>query len=153
MRTTRKTLQFFRACSGLLFFHKMKRIINHPLLLELLYLRIKPKTQSQQGKKWYPIWGSRASKTIPYQAMHTYLPYIRDYLLPPKTSRVMWQANMDPDLDDKCQVIHEFSIVKCCFCYLKFLNSNIWNDSHRFLVTCHRKFHVFGKSDPRWSRD
>ena len=37
---------------------------------------------------------------------------------PPKTSRVMWQANMHPDLDDKCQVIHKFSIVKCCFCYL-----------------------------------
>ena len=35
---------------------------------------------------------------------------------PPKTSRVTWQANMD--LDDECQVIHEFSVVKCCFCYL-----------------------------------
>ena len=29
----------------------MERIINHPLLLELPYLRIKPKTQSQQDKK------------------------------------------------------------------------------------------------------
>ena len=91
------------------FFHKMERVINHPLLLGLPYLSIKPKTQSP----------SRSSKTIPYQAMHTYLPYIRDYLPPPaKTSRVTWQANMDPDLDDECQVIHEFSVVKCCFCYL-----------------------------------
>ena len=39
------------------------------------------------------------------------------YLLPLKTSRVTWQANMDPDLDDECQVVHEFSVVKCCFCY------------------------------------
>ena len=70
------------------FFHKMERVINHPLLLGLPYLSIKPKTQSP----------SRSSKTIPYQAMHTYLPYIRDYLPPPlKTSRVTWQANMDPD--------------------------------------------------------
>ena len=46
---------------------------------------------------------------------HTYLPYVRDYLLPPKAT---WQANTDPDLDDKCQVIHEFSVVKCCLCYL-----------------------------------
>ena len=29
---------------------------------------------------------------------------------------VAWQANMD--WDDECQVIHEFSVVKCCFCYL-----------------------------------
>ena len=65
---------------------KIERIINHPLLLELSYLRIKPKTQSQQGKKWCPIQGSRSSKTILYQAMHTYLPYISDYptLLSPR---------------------------------------------------------------------
>ena len=34
------------------------------------------------------------------------------------------------DLDDECRVIHEFSVVKCCFCYLSILNSNIWNDSY-----------------------
>ena len=51
LRTARKTLQFFRECSGLFLFHKMERIIDHPLLLQLPYLRIKPKTQSQQGKK------------------------------------------------------------------------------------------------------
>ena len=46
----RKTLQFFRACSGLLFFPKNgKDGINHPLLPELPYLRTKPKTQVQQG--------------------------------------------------------------------------------------------------------
>ena len=92
--------------------------INHPLLLELPYLRIKPKTQGQQRKKWYPIKGSRSSKTIPYQAVLTYLahPYMGLSPPPPKTSRVTWQANMD--LDDECQVIHEFSVVKCCFCYL-----------------------------------
>ena len=50
--TTRKTLQFFRACSGLFFPQNGKdNKPNHPLLLELPYLRIKPKTQSQQGKK------------------------------------------------------------------------------------------------------
>ena len=50
-RTTRKTLQFFRACLGLLFSTKWKGYNkpNHPLLLKLLYL--KTKTQSQQGKK------------------------------------------------------------------------------------------------------
>ena len=56
--TTRKTLQFFRACSGFFFFS--------------------PNT--------------------------------------PKTSRVTWQANMDRN--DECRVIHEFSVVKCCFCYI-----------------------------------
>ena len=56
--------------------------------------------------------------TLSGDAYRTYLPYVRDYLLPRKTSRVTWQANMDPDFDDECQVIHEFSVVKCCFCYL-----------------------------------
>ena len=44
--TTRKTLQFFRACSGLLFFFPQNEKDNkssHPLLLELRYLKIKPK--------------------------------------------------------------------------------------------------------------
>ena len=104
--------------------------INHPLLLELPYLRIKPKTQGQQRKKWYPIKGSRSSKTIPYQAVLTYLahPYMGLSPPPPKTSRVTWQANMD--LDDECQVIHEFSVVKCCFCYLNILEFK--HDSYLF---------------------
>ena len=49
-------------------------------------------------------------------------------LPPPKTSRVTWQANMD--LDDECQVIHEFSVVKCCFCYLNILEFK--HDSYLF---------------------
>ena len=49
--TTPKTLQFFRACSGLFPQNAKDNKPNHPLLLELPYLRIKPKTQSLQGKK------------------------------------------------------------------------------------------------------
>ena len=50
--TTRKTLQCFRACLGLFFFPQNAKDNkpNHPLLLELPYLRVKPKIQSQQGK-------------------------------------------------------------------------------------------------------
>jgi len=53
LRTTRKTLQFYRACSGFFFFPRNGRDNkpSHPLLLELPYLRIKPMTQSQQAKK------------------------------------------------------------------------------------------------------
>ena len=60
--------------------------------------------------------GSRSTKTIPYQAVLTYLahPYMGLYP-PPETSRVTWQANMD--LDYECQVFHEFSVVNCCFSY------------------------------------
>ena len=47
---------------------------------------------------------------------------------PPKTSRVTWQANID--LDDECQVIHEFSVVNCCFCYLNILDFK--HDSYLF---------------------
>ena len=48
------------------------------------------------------------------------------------------------DLDDECQVIHGFSFVKCCFCYLNiFFNLNM---IHIFLMICHRKFHVFHKA-------
>ena len=55
------------------------------------------------------------------------------------------------DLDDGWQVIHEFSVVKCCFCYLNiFFNLNMIQN---FLVICQRKFHVFHKSDTSWSRD
>ena len=72
------------------------------------YLRIKPTTQSQQGKKWYPIYLSGTYLPSPYMYMG---------LSPsPKTSCVTWQANID--WDDECQVILEFSVVKCCFCYL-----------------------------------
>ena len=52
LRTIRKTLEFFRACSGFFFPQNGKdNKPNHLLLLELPYLRIKAKTQSQQGKK------------------------------------------------------------------------------------------------------
>ena len=34
----------------------------------------------------------------------------------PEDFKCHWQANMD--WDDEFQVIHEFSVVKCCFCYL-----------------------------------
>ena len=52
LRTTRKILKFSRACSGLFFPQNGKdNKPNHALLLELPCLRIKPKTQSQQGKK------------------------------------------------------------------------------------------------------
>ena len=37
LRTTRKTLQFFRACSGLFFVHKMERIINQAIHYYLSY--------------------------------------------------------------------------------------------------------------------
>ena len=49
-RTTPKTLQFFREYPPLIFPQNGKdNKSNHPLLLELPYLRTK--TQSQQGKK------------------------------------------------------------------------------------------------------
>ena len=48
--------------------------------------------------------------TSPYMYMGLSLPPR------PKTASVTWQANMD--WDDECQVIYEFSVVKCCFCYL-----------------------------------
>ena len=67
-------------------------------------------------------------------------------IIPP--SPKTWQKNMD--FVDECQVIHGFSVVKCCFCYLHILNLNM---SHIFLVICHKKFHVFHKSDSSWSRD
>ena len=51
----KNSLQLVRPCnssSGLLFFPQNgKGGINHPLLLESPHLRIKPKTQGQQGKK------------------------------------------------------------------------------------------------------
>ena len=51
---------------------------------------------------------------LPTQPVHVY------GIIPPtpapKTSSVTWQANVD--WDDEFQVIHEFSVVKCCFCYL-----------------------------------
>ena len=128
----RKTLQFFRACSGLLFFPKNgKDGINHPLLPELPYLRTKPKTQVQQGKiqndtllqardpqKPYPI-----RRYLPIQPIHIrdYPPY---YLRPPRLApAICGRKWLDfvfhlCDLDDDWQVIHEFSVVKCCFCYL-----------------------------------
>ena len=46
----------------------------------------------------------------------SYLPTLCKGLSPP--TKATWQANTDPDLDDKCHVIHEFSVVKCCLCYL-----------------------------------
>ena len=50
-RTPRKTLQFFREGSGVLFLPQNGKDNkpNHPLILELRYLRTK--IQNQQGKK------------------------------------------------------------------------------------------------------
>ena len=69
----------------------------------------------------------------------TYLPspYMYMGLSPPPNP----EANMDSD--GECQVIHELSDVKCCFCYL-----NVWIQIYEmihifFLVNCHRKSHVF----------
>ena len=83
-RTTRKTLQFFRACLGLLFLQNGKDNKHHSLLLKLPYLRTK--TQSQQGKN-YTLFKVRDPKR--------YLPIFPAPPPPPpaKTSRVTWQAN------------------------------------------------------------
>ena len=113
--TTRKTLQFFRACSGFFFPQNAKdNKPNHLLLLELPYLRIKPKTQSQQGKNDTLFKVRDPQRYLPTQPVHVY------EIIPPtptpKTSSVTWQANID--WDDEFQVIHEFPVVKYCFCYL-----------------------------------
>ena len=79
----------------------------------------------------------------------TYLPspYMNMGLSPTPPPAPKPEANMD--WDGECQVIHELSDVKCCFCYL-----NVWIQTyemiHIFLsVNCHRKFHVFRKRDSR----
>ena len=46
-------------------------------------LRIAPGTRHRQWQKWYPIWGSRASKSIPYWSVHAYP--ARSRLLPFKS--------------------------------------------------------------------
>ena len=70
LRTTRKTFQFFRACSGLLFFPQNDNKPNYPLLLELPYLRIKPKAQSQQCKKCYEILSNPEDFTCHVASKH-----------------------------------------------------------------------------------
>ena len=108
-------MQFFRAGSGLFAQNAKDNKPNHPLLLDLPYLRIKPKTQSQQGKNDTLFKVRDPQRYLPTQPIHVY-----GIILPPpptpKTSSVTWQANMD--WDDEFQVIHEFSVVKGCFCYL-----------------------------------
>ena len=137
--TIRKTLQFFRACSGF-FFHKMERIISHPLLLELPYLRIKPKTQSRQcTKKWYPS----PQQYLPTQPIHVY-----GIILPlPHPEDFTWQANMIGTTN--ARLLINFLLLNVAFVI------QIYEMIHTFffLVTCHRKFHVFHKSDSRWSGD
>ena len=99
-RTTRKTLKFLRAGSGLFFPENAKdNKPNHPLLLELPYLRIKPKTQSQQGKndtlfkvrdpQWY----------LPTQPIHVY------GITPFQVFTCHVASKLNMDLDDECQSI------------------------------------------------
>ena len=117
MRTTRKTLKFFRACSGLPFFRKMERIINHPLLLELPYLRIKPKTQTNKVKSGtlFKVWDPQKHTS----SGDAYLPTLYMGLSPPPEDFKCHVASTHgSDLDNEYQVIHAFSVVKCCFCYL-----------------------------------
>ena len=56
------------------FFHKMERIINYPLLLP--YLRIKPKTESQRGKKMIPYLRLEILKNYPSDAYSPTLCFI-----------------------------------------------------------------------------
>ena len=70
--TTRKTLKFFRAGSGLFAQNVKDNKLNHPLLLDLPYLRIKPKTQSQQGKNDTLFKVRDPQRYLPTQPIHVY---------------------------------------------------------------------------------
>ena len=120
---------------------------SHPLLLELPYLKIKPKTQTQQAK----------NDTLS-PAVLTYLAHTLtwDYPPPPPTLRRLhvsrgkqtWIGTTNAGL------FMNFLLLNVAFViYL-----NIFKFKHikwfiSFLVTCHGKFHVFHKSDSRLSRD
>ena len=80
--TTRKTLQFFRAGSGLFAQNAKDNKPNHPLLLDLPYLRIKPKTQSQQGKNDTLFKVRDPQRYLPTQPIHVY-----GIILPPPPPR------------------------------------------------------------------
>ena len=121
--TTRKTLQFFRACSGLFFFPQNAKDNkpNHPLLLELPYLRIKPKTQSQQGKndtlfkvrdpQWY----------LPTQPIHVYgiIPLPPPRRLQVSRGKQTWIGTTNSRL------FMNFLLLNVGFVIQIFLNSNI----------------------------
>ena len=126
--------------------------INHPLLLELPYLRIKPKTQGQQGKKWYPIEGSRSSKTIPDQAVLTYLahPYMGLSLPPPPRRLHVARGKQTWIWTTNARLFMNFVSLNVAFLIEIFFSLNM---IHIFLVICHRTFHVFHKSVSSWSRD
>ena len=121
---------------------------SHPLLLELPYLKIKPKTQTQQAKKWYPITSA------------TYLPGPYTYMglspPPPPTLRRLhvsrgkqtWIGTTNAGLFMNFLLLHVAFVIYWNIFKFKHIK---WFIS--FLVTCHGKFHVFHKSDSRWSRD
>ena len=133
------------------FSHKMERIIDHPLLLELPYLSIKPKTQSQQGKKWCPVRGPQ--KPYPIGGGIPTYPILgiisSSRRLHVSGSKQTWIRILTMN----ARLFMNFLLLNVAFATQIFLISTMWDNSHLFLVTCHRKFHVFHKSDFRWSSD
>ena len=108
-------MQFFRGCSGLLFFHKMERInqtIHYYLSYPIYGSNQRHKTNNVKNDTLFKVWDPQRYLPSPY--MYMGLPPSPPPPTP-KTWRVTWQANMDRG--DECQVIHEFSVVKCFFCY------------------------------------
>ena len=69
------------------------------------------KTNNVKNDTLFKVWDPQRYLPSPYMYMGLPPPPPPT----PKTWRVTWQANMDRG--DECQVIHEFSVVKCFFCY------------------------------------
>ena len=90
-------------------FHILANLIRRGL--EKLKILLQINKSVTCGKSWNHYRNKHKIKLVAFQC-NTIISS------PPKTSRVTWQVNMDPDLDDEYEVIHEFSVVKCCFCYL-----------------------------------
>ena len=62
----------------------------------------------------------------------TYLPspYMYIVFFPPPPTPPTPASKLD--WDDECHVIHEFAVVKCCFCYLNIFAFKIYEMTHFF---------------------
>ena len=119
--TTRKTLQFFRACSGLFAQNAKNNKPNHPSLLELPYLRIKPKTQSQQGKNDTLFKVRDPQRYLPTQPIHVYgiIPLPPPRRLQVSRGKQTWIGTTNSRL------FMNFLLLDVSFVIQIFLNSNI----------------------------
>ena len=123
-------MQFFRGCSGLLFFHKMERInqtIHYYLSYPIYGSNQRHKTNNVKNDTLFKVWDPQRYLPSPYMYMG----------LPPPPSPQPRRLDVSRGKQTwigatNARLFMNFLLLNVSFVIQIFLNSSIWNDSYPF---------------------